>query len=295
MPDSFDKNEEDAPLVGTLRFVFVMGISFALLWLGMYLLLRGALVDARSPLRALVADLRHRDARHVLAPDPLAAFADKINPPSGMLQVDPTRVAQTPPFDNPGCANWPDGTYEAYYVAQVFSFSPEHSRAAGQQGDVLRHEPRRRPRLLHPVYGREHDGGSGLGQLGGPHVRDPGEYLLGLQRVLRFGHQDMFAKIEVRNARRRTDSRRKPRLDRARLYVNGAIASAPSSACCRASRAPPVCTTPRRGSTTTAILTMHGILMALVLHVLHHRALAVRDLPGDSARATTGMGWIGWG
>ena len=39
MPDSFDKNEEDAPLVGTLRFVFVMGISFALLWLGMYLLL----------------------------------------------------------------------------------------------------------------------------------------------------------------------------------------------------------------------------------------------------------------
>lgn len=31
----------DAPLIGTLRFVFVMGATFALLWLGMYALLRG--------------------------------------------------------------------------------------------------------------------------------------------------------------------------------------------------------------------------------------------------------------
>jgi len=34
------KNDEDAPLVGTLRFVFVMGAAFAVLWLGMYLLMR---------------------------------------------------------------------------------------------------------------------------------------------------------------------------------------------------------------------------------------------------------------
>lgn len=32
--------EEEAPLVGTLRFVFVMGIIFALLWIAMYVLLR---------------------------------------------------------------------------------------------------------------------------------------------------------------------------------------------------------------------------------------------------------------
>lgn len=32
--------EKDAPLVGTLRFVFVMGAAFAVLWLGMYWLLR---------------------------------------------------------------------------------------------------------------------------------------------------------------------------------------------------------------------------------------------------------------
>jgi hypothetical protein len=34
------KDQEDAPLVGTLRFVFVMGATFAVLWLGMYLLMR---------------------------------------------------------------------------------------------------------------------------------------------------------------------------------------------------------------------------------------------------------------
>jgi hypothetical protein len=35
-----DREERDAPLVGTLRFVFVMGASFAVLWLGVYWLLR---------------------------------------------------------------------------------------------------------------------------------------------------------------------------------------------------------------------------------------------------------------
>ena len=33
-------SQQEAPLVGTLRFVFVMGVTFAVLWLGMYLLLR---------------------------------------------------------------------------------------------------------------------------------------------------------------------------------------------------------------------------------------------------------------
>lgn len=31
---------EELPLVGTLRFVFLMGMTFAILWLGMYALLR---------------------------------------------------------------------------------------------------------------------------------------------------------------------------------------------------------------------------------------------------------------
>jgi hypothetical protein len=32
--------DEEAPLVGTLRFVFVLGAAFLVLWLGMYVLLR---------------------------------------------------------------------------------------------------------------------------------------------------------------------------------------------------------------------------------------------------------------
>jgi hypothetical protein len=32
---------DDAPLIGTLRFVFVMGATFAVLWLAMYALLKG--------------------------------------------------------------------------------------------------------------------------------------------------------------------------------------------------------------------------------------------------------------
>ena len=31
--------DDDAPLVGTLRFVIVMGVSFLILWLGMYAVL----------------------------------------------------------------------------------------------------------------------------------------------------------------------------------------------------------------------------------------------------------------
>lgn len=34
-------DKEEAPLVGTLRFVFVLGATFFVLWIGMYLLLRG--------------------------------------------------------------------------------------------------------------------------------------------------------------------------------------------------------------------------------------------------------------
>jgi hypothetical protein len=34
-------NGHDAPLIGTLRFVMVMGATFAVLWLGMFLLLKG--------------------------------------------------------------------------------------------------------------------------------------------------------------------------------------------------------------------------------------------------------------
>src|SRR5271166_1899671 len=53
-----------------------------------------------------------------------AAFADNINPPSGLQQIDPTKVASTPPFDHPGLHKNADGTYDAYVVAEIFFFNP---------------------------------------------------------------------------------------------------------------------------------------------------------------------------
>ena len=34
-------DDSDAPLVGTLRFVMVLGITFAILWFAMFALLKG--------------------------------------------------------------------------------------------------------------------------------------------------------------------------------------------------------------------------------------------------------------
>ncbi len=55
-----------------------------------------------------------------------AAVVDGFVPPSRVQTIDPTKVAQTPPFDHPGLRKVAAGAYEAYYVAQIFSFSPQN-------------------------------------------------------------------------------------------------------------------------------------------------------------------------
>jgi cytochrome c oxidase subunit 2 len=55
-----------------------------------------------------------------------AAVVDGFVPPSRVQTIDPTKVAQTPPFDRPGLRKLGPGSYEAYYVAQIFSFAPHH-------------------------------------------------------------------------------------------------------------------------------------------------------------------------
>src|SRR6516164_4547670 len=52
-------------------------------------------------------------------------FAKGINPPSHEQTIDATKVSTTPPFDHPGVRKLPDGSYEAYYVGQIFSWNPE--------------------------------------------------------------------------------------------------------------------------------------------------------------------------
>jgi cytochrome c oxidase subunit 2 len=49
-----------------------------------------------------------------------------IHLPTDEGQVDPAAVAagQVPPFDNPGVTQLEDGTYQAVFVAQAWSFTP---------------------------------------------------------------------------------------------------------------------------------------------------------------------------
>jgi len=53
-----------------------------------------------------------------------AAISDGIVPPSRLQTIDPTHVAQTPPFDHPRLRRTGPHTMEAYVVAHIFSFTP---------------------------------------------------------------------------------------------------------------------------------------------------------------------------
>ncbi len=55
-----------------------------------------------------------------------AAVVDGFVPPSRVQSIDPAKVGVTPPFDKPGLHKLANGSYEAYYVAQIFAFAPHH-------------------------------------------------------------------------------------------------------------------------------------------------------------------------
>ncbi len=58
----------------------------------------------------------------------VTAFGAGIHLPGREGRVDPTRVAQTAPFDRPGVVQLAPGQYEAHVVAQVWSFTPNEIR-----------------------------------------------------------------------------------------------------------------------------------------------------------------------
>jgi cytochrome c oxidase subunit II len=128
-----------------------------------------------------------------------AAFADNINPPSGMVQIDPAKVSQTPPFDKPGLRKKPDGTYEAYYVAQVFMFNP--STITIPTGSTVTFYVTSSD-VVHGFFIPD----TAINMMAIPgwvnmqtHTfKKPGEYLIICHEYCGIGHQKMFAKIEVR-------------------------------------------------------------------------------------------------
>ncbi|MBP1931650.1 cytochrome c oxidase subunit II [Ammoniphilus resinae] len=52
------------------------------------------------------------------------AFSGGHQPPTGMMTLDPTKVDQTPPFDQPGLKKVDDNTYEANLIAMAFGYNP---------------------------------------------------------------------------------------------------------------------------------------------------------------------------
>ena len=128
-----------------------------------------------------------------------AAFADNINPPSGMQQVDPTRVASTPPFDHPGLRKLPDGNYEAYYVAQIFTFAP--ATITVPAGSTVTFYVTS-PDVVHGFEIAQTDVNMmvipGWVNTATHRFVKPGTYLLVCNEYCGLGHQNMFGKIEVR-------------------------------------------------------------------------------------------------
>ena len=128
----------------------------------------------------------------------IAAIADNINPPTGMQQIDPTRVAQTPPFDHPGLHRTGKNSYDAYYVARVFSFTPDDLKIT--TGSTITFYVTS-PDVVHGFLIE----GTDVNMMAVPgwvnmqtHTfKRPGTYLLICNEYCGIGHQDMFAKIEV--------------------------------------------------------------------------------------------------
>jgi cytochrome c oxidase subunit II len=128
-----------------------------------------------------------------------AAFADNINPPSDSQQIDPTKVAQTPPFDHPGLRRLPNGDYEAYYVAQVFMFNPQ-SITVPVGSKVTFYVTS--PDVVHGFFIAKTDinmmAVPGWVNTDSHRFTHKGTYLLICHEYCGLGHQNMFARIEVK-------------------------------------------------------------------------------------------------
>jgi len=129
----------------------------------------------------------------------VAAVADNINPPGGMQQVDPAKVASSPPFDHPGLRRLADGKYEAYYVAQVFSFTP--AAVTVPLGSTVTFYVTS-PDVVHGFFIAGTDVNMmvipGWVNMQTHTFKKRGTYLLLCHEYCGLGHQNMFAKIEVR-------------------------------------------------------------------------------------------------
>lgn len=129
----------------------------------------------------------------------VTAFAQSVNPPTDTKAVNPATLSKTPPFDRPGLRQLSDGTYEAYYVARVFSFDPPTLNVpAGKKVTFYLTSAD----VVHGFYIPQTDVNMmavpGWVNTASHTFTKKGTYLLICHEYCGIGHQNMFAKIEVR-------------------------------------------------------------------------------------------------
>ena len=128
-----------------------------------------------------------------------AAIVEGFVPPSNVQRIDPTRVAQTPPFDHPGVRKIAEGAYEAYFVSHVFAYDPASiSVPAGS-------------RVTFYVTSSDVEHGFAIPETGvntmvtpgwvssvSHTFKKPGTYLIVCTEYCGSGHQLMAGKVEVK-------------------------------------------------------------------------------------------------
>jgi cytochrome c oxidase subunit 2 len=128
-----------------------------------------------------------------------AAVSDGIAPASHVQTIDPTKVAQTPPFVDPGVHRLADGSYEADIVGHIFAFTPAKiSVPVGAKVTFFATSPD----VVHGFFIADTDVNMMLipGWVSSAtHVfAKPGTYLLMCNEYCGVGHHFMSGTIEVR-------------------------------------------------------------------------------------------------
>ncbi len=127
------------------------------------------------------------------------AVVDGFVPPSRVQTIDPGKVAQTPPFDHPGLRKVADHAYEAYYVAQIFQFSPHDiSVPAGSRVTFYVTSTDVEHGFSIPETGVNASVTPGWVSSVAHTFNTPGTYLLVCNEYCGSGHQLMAAKVEVK-------------------------------------------------------------------------------------------------
>ena len=130
-----------------------------------------------------------------------ATFAHNIHLPGQVAQIDPARVMQTPPFDQPGVYRRGPDAYEAVVIGRAWSFQPAEIHVPADADitftatttDVIHGfnvEGTRVNMMLVP------------GQISRLSYRfsEPGEYLLICHEFCGLGHHMMYGKVVVHPA-----------------------------------------------------------------------------------------------